>query len=83
MDQHTKKTFSSLSNIVRICQKATYDLGWMKGKNKIWTQEEHFDLVLAVSKAILDELPCNQLENDEIEEIISEYEATLTKLEAQ
>jgi hypothetical protein len=76
-------TFDELYNdLVAICkaaQSALYECGRLRGRNDLTSDEELRQLVLSTSKAILDRLPCLQLENDAIEQMDSKYCHTLNK----
>lgn len=75
------ETYDSLIEVGRAVQRGLRDLGKIEGRNDLTSDEDLRQLVLSTSKAILDRLPCLQLENDAIEQIDSKYGAILTKLE--
>jgi hypothetical protein len=74
------ETYSSLAAICQACQRALFDLGKIRGRNDLQSDEELFDLVIKSSKSILNKLPCLQLEEDAIEEVDSKYGYILTNL---
>jgi len=74
------ETYSSLLNICKVCQRALYDLGKIRGRNDLQSDEELLNFVIYSSKAILDKLPCLQLGDEKIEEIDSKYGTILTNL---
>ncbi len=75
------ETYDSLMEVGRAVQRGLRDLGKIEGKNDLTSDEELRQLVLSTSKAILNRLPCLQLQNDAIEESDSRYGAILTRLE--
>ena len=75
------ETYNDLVAVCKAAQSALYDCGRLRGRNDLTSDEELRRLVLSTSKAILDRLPCLQLEHDAIEEIDSKYGHMLTKLE--
>lgn len=83
----TSPTFDELYNdlvaICKVAQSALYDCGRLRGRNDLTSDEELRQLVLSTSKAILDRLPCLQLEEDAIEEMDSKYSNLLTKMQAE
>lgn len=72
------ETYNDLIAVCRAAQKGLYDLGRCR---EAYADEELTTLVLGASKAILDHLPCLQLQNDAVEEMDSKYRHILTKLE--
>jgi len=72
------ETYNSLFKVCEIAQKGLFDLGLCREK---YAEEELTTLVLKVSKAILDRLPCLQLECDAIEHEDSRYGAILARIE--
>ncbi len=76
------ETYNDLVAVCKAAQSALYGCGRLRGRNDLTSDEDLRQLVLSVSKAILDRLPCLQFEDDAIEEMDSKYSHTLTKLEA-
>jgi len=74
------ETYSSLIAVCKVSQRALYDLGKIRGRNDLQSDKELMELVINSSKAILNELPCLQLEEDTIEEVDSKYGYILTNL---
>jgi hypothetical protein len=75
------ETYDSLIEVGRAVQRGLRDLGKIEGKNDLTSDEDLRQLVLSTSKAILDRLPCLQLECDAIEHEDSRYGAILARLE--
>ena len=75
------ETYDSLMEVGRAVQRGLRDLGKIEGKNDLTSDEDLRQLVLSTSKAILDRLPCLQLECDAIEHEDSRYGAILARLE--
>lgn len=75
------KTYDSLIEVGRAVQRGLRDLGKIEGRNCEGSDEDLRQLVLSTSKAILNHLPCLQLQNDAIEEADSRYGAILMRLE--
>jgi len=75
------ETYNDLVAICKAAQSALYDCGRLRGRNDLTSDEELRQLVLSTSKAILDRLPCLQLENDAIEQMDSKYSHMLRLLE--
>ena len=75
------ETYDSLIEIGRAVQRGLRDLGKIEGRNCEGSDEDLRQLVLSTSKAILNHLPCLQLECDAIEHEDSRYGAILTRLE--
>ena len=75
------ETYDSLMKVGRAVQRGLRDLGKIEGKNDLTSDEDLRQLVLSTSKAILNRLPCLQLQNDAIEEADSRYGAILMRLE--
>ena len=75
------ETYDSLMEVGRAVQRGLRDLGKIEGKNDLTSDEELRQLVLSTSKAILDHLPCLQLECDAIEHEDSRYGAILARME--
>lgn len=75
------ETYNDLVAINKIVTSSLYELGKVRGKNNLLTEEDLRQLVLSTSKAILDRLPCLQFENDAIEEMDSKYGHMLARLE--
>ena len=75
------ETYDSLIEVGRAVQRGLRDLGKIEGKNDLTSDEELRQLVLSTSKAILDRLPCLQLECDAIEHEDSRYGAILARME--
>jgi len=74
------ETQTSLMGIVHVCERALYELGTIRGRNGIGSEEELLTLVIDTSKMILNRMPCLQLENDDVETADSIYAVTLTRL---
>jgi hypothetical protein len=74
------ETYSSLAGICQACQRALYDLGKIRGRNDLQSDEELLNLVIDSSKSILNKLPCLQLDEDAIEKVDSKYGYILTNL---
>ncbi len=64
-------TYNDLIAVCKAAQKGLYDLGRCR---EAYADEELTTLVLGVSKAILNRLPCLQLQNDAIEEMDSTFD---------
>ncbi len=75
------ETYDFLIEIGRAVQRGLRDLGKIEGKNDLTSDEDLRQLVLSTSKAILDRLPCLQLECDAIEHEDSRYGAILARME--
>ena len=75
------ETYDSLMEVGRAVQRGLRDLGKIEGKNDLTSDEDLRQLVLSTSKAILDRLPCLQLECDAIEHEDSRYGAILARME--
>jgi len=58
------ETYSSLIAVCKASQRALYDLGKIRGRNDLQSDKELMELVVNSSKAILDRLPCLQLNED-------------------
>jgi len=72
------ETYNSLHKVCQAAQRGLFDLGRCR---EAYDEEELTHLVLNVSKAILNSLPCLQLEHDAIEEADSRYGYVLNTLE--
>ena len=75
------ETYNDLVAICKAAQSALYDCGRLRGRNDLTSDEDLRQLVLSTSKAILDRLPCLQLECDAIEHEDSRYGAILARME--
>ncbi|MDD4579585.1 MAG: hypothetical protein PHF80_02810 [Methanothrix sp.] len=75
------ETYDSLMEVGRAVQRGLHDLGKIEGRNCEGSDEELKQLVLSTSKAILNHLPCLQLECDAIEHEDGRYCTILTRLE--
>jgi hypothetical protein len=75
------ETYTYLMRIVEIASRGLRDLGKIQGKNALGSEEELRQLVLNVSKKVLENLPVLQLENDDIEQEDSRYCHLLALLE--
>jgi hypothetical protein len=75
------ETYNDLIAICKAAQSALYDCGRLRGRNDLQSDEELRQLVLSTSKAILNRLPCLQLENEAIEDMDSRYSHLLTLVE--
>lgn len=74
------ETYDDLVAVCKAAQSGLYECGRLRGRNDLQSNEELRQLVLNVSKAILDRLPCLQFENDAIEEMDSKYSHVLTQM---
>jgi hypothetical protein len=74
------ETYNSLAKISAICARGIRASGKIEGQNCLGSEEELRQLVLALSKDILNAMPCLQLENDEIEEMDSRYGSLLSHI---
>jgi hypothetical protein len=72
------ETYSDLIAICKAAQSGLYECGRLRGRNDLTSDEELRQLVLSTSKAILNRLPCLQLENDAISDMDSRYSHLLT-----
>ena len=75
------ETYESLMRIVKTASDSMFELGKIRGKNALGSEEELRVLVLNTSKKILESLPVHQFENDDIEDVDSKYSHVLTLLE--
>ena len=75
------ETYDSLMEVGRAVQRGLRDLGKIEGKNDLTSDEDLRQLVLSTSEAILNHLPCLQLECDAIEHEDSRYGAILARME--
>jgi len=75
------ETYNDLVAICKAAQSALYDCGRLRGRNDLTSDEALRQLVLSTSEAILDRLPCLQLECDAIEHEDSRYGAILARME--
>ena len=75
------ETYNDLVAVCKAAQSALYDCGRLRGRNDLTSDEDLRQLVLSTSKAILDCLPCLQLECDAIEHEDSRYGAILARME--
>jgi hypothetical protein len=73
------ETYDSLLAVCNTAQRGLYKLGKIRGRNDLQSDEELRQLVLDVSKDLLERLPCLQFEEDAIEEMDSKYGYILTK----
>lgn len=77
------ETYDSLIEVGRAVQRGIRDLGKIEGRNCEGSEDDLRQLVLSTSKAILNHLPCLQLECDAIEHEDSRYGAILSRMERQ
>jgi len=72
------ETYNDLMAVCKAAQNGLFNLGRCR---EAYAEEELTTLVLKASKAILDRLPCLQLECDAIEHEDSRYGAILARIE--
>jgi hypothetical protein len=72
------ETYSNLHKVCQVAQRGIFDLGRCR---EAYDEKELTHLVLNVSKAILNSLPCLQLDHDAIEQADSRYGHILSTLE--
>jgi len=75
------ETYNDLIAVCKAAQSGLYECGRLRGRNDLTSDEDLRQLVLSTSKAILNRLPCLQLECDAIEHEDSRYSTILTRLE--
>jgi hypothetical protein len=75
------ETYSDLIAVCKAAQRGLYDLGKIRGRNDLQSDEDLRQLVLSTSKAVINHLPCLQLEHDAVEEADSRYGHVLNTLE--
>ena len=75
------ETYNDLVAVCKAAQSALFECGRLRGRNDLTSDEDLRQLVLSTSKAILDRLPCLQLECDVIEQADSRYGHVLNTLE--
>ena len=73
------ETVDSLRMVCDEAQKGLYRLGQIRGRNELQSEKELRIFVLAISKTILETLPCLQLEEDTIVEMDSKYSHILNE----
>jgi len=75
------ETYNDLVAVCKAAQRGLYDLGKIRGRNDLTSDEDLRQLVLSTSKAVLYRLPCLQLECDAIEHEDSRYGSILARME--
>jgi hypothetical protein len=73
------ETYDSLLAVCAAAQQGLYELGKIRGRNDLHSDEELRQLVLTTSKAILAKLQCLQFEDEAIDEKDSKYSRISTK----
>ena len=73
------ETYDSLLAVCAAAQQGLYELGKIRGRNDLQSDEELKQLVLTTCKAIIAKLQCLQFEDDAIEEMDTKYSDMPTK----
>lgn len=75
------ETYNDLIAVCKAAQSGLFECGRLRGRNDLTSDEDLRRLVLSTSRAILERLPCLQMEEDSIEDADSQYGHVLNTLD--
>jgi hypothetical protein len=77
----TTETLDAMMKICEISQMAIREIGRIEGKNELGSEQALIEVIVRRSKAILQEMPYLQFEDDELETLDSKLCRRLNEIE--